>query len=147
LGIAYRYLDDADVIVTVWDGVVTAAQWSEAVGRQVDSPAWLRGKRRLTDARTADTSAITAADVKTLSANYDLGVVNSVRARLAIVANEGWAIAQHVEAAMRALGISTVVFNDVHTACAWLGVDAGVVSTATNEIRQGLRTSKPATDA
>jgi hypothetical protein len=138
LGIAYRFLDDADVIVTVWDGTVTPAEWADAIARHGESPEWLKGKRRLTDARTADPSGITPEDVDAVSANYGPGI-QATDARLAIVASDGWALAQQVESTMRKLGLTTVVFNDVHTACAWLGVDADLVSVATREIRQELR--------
>ena len=142
MGIAYRYLDDADVVVTVWDGQVTPTEWGDAIARQVASPAWLRGKRRITDARTADPSSITPDDVDEASVHYDRDDVNKVDARLAIVANEGWTVAQRVETAMRKLGVTTVVFNDVHTACAWRGVDASRVSVATSELRSELRKAK-----
>ena len=141
MGIAHRYVEAADVIVTVWDGLVTPAEWSEVVRRQLAGPSSSRGKRRLTDTRTADPSSITASDVEAISATYERAEMETSGVKLAIVANKGWATAQQVETAMRKLGVSTVVFNDVHTACAWLGVDPDLVAATIHEIRQELRRS------
>ena len=58
---------------------------------------------------------------------------------LAIVANEGWETAQQVETGMNNLGVATVVFSDVHTACVWLGVDPAVAVATVNDLRRELR--------
>lgn len=39
---------------------------------------------------------------------------------------------------MRKVGVTTVVFNDVHTACAWLGVDTNETLVTINELRNEL---------
>ena len=52
-----RYIESEDLLVTVWHGPVTWEEWEAVARRQVGDPAWSGGQRRLTDARTADTSA------------------------------------------------------------------------------------------
>jgi hypothetical protein len=143
VGIARRLVEGPDLIVTVWDGLVTAAEWADTVQSQVTDPNHSLSRRRLTDARTADSSNITEADVAAISTSYANAGVALSGVKLAIVANEGWATAQQVEAGMNNLGVTTVVFSDVHTACIWLGVDPGPAVAAINELRRELRGPLP----
>ena len=50
MGIASDYVESDDLLVIVWDGQVSGAEWKQNVGRQVDDdPAWPRGRRRRLD--------------------------------------------------------------------------------------------------
>jgi hypothetical protein len=139
MGIAGRHIEAPDLIVTVWDGSVTAAEWADTVQNQVAYPSNSKSMRRLTDARTADSSNITEDDVAAISASYARSGVPLSGVKLAIVANEGWATAQQVETSLSNLGVTTVVFSDAHTACVWLGVDPAVVVATINDLRRQLR--------
>ena len=139
MGIARRHIEAVDLIITVWDGVIDPAAWSRAVDGEVAAPASAQANRRLTDARTADSSAVTYADVEAMAANLSGLSVDLTRVRLAIVATTGWQTAQHFEVSMRKYGVTTVVFTDIHTACAWLGVDAPFTLAIVDEMREELR--------
>ena len=139
VGIARRLVEGPDLIVTVWDGLVTAAEWAETVQSQVADENHARTRRRLTDARTADSSNITEDDVAVIAASYASSGVGLSGVKLAIVATEGWQTAQQVESSMNKLGVTTVVFSDVHTACVWLGADPAAAVAAVNELRRELR--------
>jgi hypothetical protein len=140
VGIARRSIEAADLVVIVWDGKVDSAVWSRAVDGQVANQE--TASKRLTDLRTADSSSITEADVEAMATvlgnNLDVSGV-----KLAIVAAAGWSVAQQFEESSRKFGITTVVFNDVQTACAWLGVDTAITSSAINELRAQLRADAP----
>ena len=139
MGIAHRHLDDVDLLVTVWDGQVSAAEWLELARRHVSEPGFAAGTRRLTDATTADISALTPADVEAVSAIYHEHEFEMQDVRLAIVARAGFEIAQRAEHDYAELGARTIVFVDLHAACDWLGVDAGVVAPAIAALREQLR--------
>ena len=139
MGITRRYIEAEDFVVTVWDGVVTADDWAIAVKDQSTDPALLRARRRLTDTRTVAGSRLSPAEVATVGTSYDDLAIPSTGVRLAIVANEGWSVAQIVKKRMQTYGVSTQVFDDVHTACAWLGVDAAIALVTIGELRQELR--------
>jgi hypothetical protein len=136
VGIARRSIESADLIVIVWDAKIDSAVWSQAVDGQVANQE--TASRRLTDVRTADSSTITEADVEAMATilgnNLDVSGV-----KLAIVAAAGWNVAQQFEESTRKFGITTVVFNDVATACAWLGVDVAIASSAIDGLREQLR--------
>ena len=140
MAIARRLIDTADLIVAVWDGTVTAEMWSSFVDQQVANPDAAQAKKRLTDARTATVVGIAEREVDAVSETYDRSEIQVSNTRLAIIATEGWPIAQMVERSMRAVGVTTVVFANVHVACTWLGVDAEPVLATIGELRQELRT-------
>lgn len=139
MGIARRVIESSELIVAVWDGAITPQEWAEVVRRQVAEPSDSLGYRRLTDARTADVSAISGDDVDDVSASIDSAPGDVSAVKLAIVAAAEWATAQQVEVSMSKLGVTTVVFNDVHAACAWLGVDADLTLRTISELRNELR--------
>jgi hypothetical protein len=139
MGIAHRYLDSVGLLVTVWDGQVSAAEWLALAQRHVSEPGFAAGARRLTDATTADISAITPADVEAVSAVYQTHDFQMQDVRLAIVARAGFEIAQRAERDYSELGARTIVFVDLPAACDWLGVDTEIVAPAIASLRQQLR--------
>ena len=97
--------------MTVWHRRVTADDWRDLARRQLADPSWSIGTKRLTDADVADVAA--------MYAGRDVA-----GARLAIVANQSWGTAQSAEADFDRLGVHTMTFNHLDTACAWLGIDS-----------------------
>jgi hypothetical protein len=139
MGSAYRYIPVADVIVTVWDGRVTSAELTELALRQVVDSDWSHCRKRITDARTADTSGFTADDAHTICAIYEPGNANMASVKLAILSSRSPEIAQWAERSLDGRGISAIVFNDAETASAWLSVDADTVLTTIRHLRHELR--------
>jgi len=142
LGIARRFVEAADLVVTVWDGAVTAAEWADVVQGQVGDARASEGNRRLADLRTIDFSNITAADVETITSAFQAVEIDRSRVRFAVVVDEGWVIAQHAEERMGAQGATTVTFNDMYSACAWLGVDPSIALATIAELRSELRSTE-----
>jgi hypothetical protein len=139
LGIALQYLESVDLIVTVWDGVVTAAEWAEAIQAEIDDPDSALGNRRMTDARTAELPDISGEQVESILNAYKNVDVVVARVRLAMVVTQGWSLAQVVQSRMRAFGVTTVLFSDLHAACAWFDIDAAEVLATTTALRGRLR--------
>jgi hypothetical protein len=139
MGIAYRYVETASLIVTIWDGEITSAQWTDLALRQVNDPDWSQARRRLTDTRTADTSSITDADAHAISAIYQQANANGRAVRLAIVAHHGRGIAQQVEHSLNTPGVTAIVFNDIDIATRWLSVDTDDAFATIHDLRRELR--------
>lgn len=139
MGIASRHIPVADVIVTVWDGRVTSAELTDLARRQVIDSEWSHCRKRITDARTADTSAFTADDAYMISAIYEPGNVNMGSVKLAILTSQSPEIAQWAEHSFDTRGITAIVFNDAETASVWLSVDADTVLATIRDLRHELR--------
>jgi hypothetical protein len=139
MGIAHRYIAAANLIAIVWDGTVTAGEWTAAARRQIADANWAQARSRLIDARTADTASLTAPDAGEISAILERAHPNVAGVRLAIVANQGREIARYAEHRSDTPGVTTIVFNDVATACAWLDVDMDVILETIRDLRRELR--------
>jgi hypothetical protein len=135
MGIAYRYVEGANLIVTVWDGRVTSAEWTDLACRQADDSTFLRARRRLTDARTANVSNL-ADNALAISARFQ-GNIGGVR--LAVVTNFSREIAHKAENSPDARDITSIAFNNIETATAWLDVDTDIVSAAIRLLHGVLR--------
>jgi hypothetical protein len=59
--------------------------------------------------------------------------------KVAIVAGNEWDKPKLVEFALHAISVNSIVFNDLATACIWLGVNAEQVGAVTEELRRRLR--------
>jgi hypothetical protein len=140
LGIASDYVESDDVLVIVWDGQVSGAEWKHNVGEQLeDDPAWPRGRRRLIDLTTLDPSEITVSDIEVVIAFGRERIHYVAGRRQAVVAVLAWDLAQEFARRSTELGATTIVFDRLEPACAWLGVDPATARPVARELRAGLR--------
>jgi len=143
MGIAHRYVESEDLLVTVWHGPVTWEEWEALARRQVQEPRWSYGRRRLTDARSADTSALTPDHAEAIAAMYAATGVELHGTQLAIIANDMTALAENVRDSLAALQMTTIIFNRLEVACAWYDADADVTGDVISELRAALETRIP----
>ena len=143
MGIAHRYIASEDLLVTVWHGPVTWEEWEAVARRQVGDPAWSGGQRRLTDARGADTSALTPDHAEAISAIYAATGAEFSGTQLAIVADDMSALAENVRDSLAALRMTALIFNRLEVACAWFDADADITSDVIGELRAELDTQIP----
>jgi hypothetical protein len=139
MGIAHRYVETADLIVTIWHGQVTSAQWADHARRQVSDPNWSQARKRLTDTTTADTSILTDVDARAIAAIYQPASASVRGVRHAIVAHHNREIAQQPELNLDAPGVTAIVFNAVAIATTWLSVDTDEVLATIDDLRRELR--------
>jgi hypothetical protein len=143
MGIAYR-LDKVQGLMTiVWDGEVTADDWRAHLEAVFDDPDWPAGPSNLTDLRSADVSSITAADQADIVTMYAPHVDKVKGMKSAAVAGDNFEASTEFGNQNGPPGLSLIVFNDLVTACTWLGVDKGVAQATVTQLRQALR-SEPA---
>jgi hypothetical protein len=140
MGIASEFLETEDLLIVVWHGTVSGDEW-EAFARQriAEDPRWPLGKRRLGDITTFEPSRMSPADVETVTDLYVDRLQNLVGSRQAIVASHAWDLARKFERNIDRLGATTVVFNRVADACAWLGIDPVAACQILATLRSGLR--------
>ncbi len=135
----YTIDEDAALTIVVWDGEMTNDDLAVQMQRLLADPAWPPGKSHLADL----TTATTVPDLRTpaiLRLAEDDPRWRGIR--YAIVARTGWEHATAFQRALASLGLGQViVFNDVSTACTWLGVDDDAVRAEINELRARVRTS------
>ena len=136
--IAYRIDKAAGLTIVVWHGEVTTDDFAAHVSKLTADPDWPPGTRHIGDLTTAITIPVVATPV----------IVEKFRAaqewptiRYALVARAGWEQAADFQQAVEAVGAATfVLFNEVQTACTWLGIDPTLMRAVINELRDQLRT-------
>jgi hypothetical protein len=143
MGIGYR-LDKAQGLMTiVWDGKVTTDDWRAHLRAMFDDPDWPAGPRNLTDLRSADVSTITATDQAEIVKMYAPHVDKVRGMKSAAVAGDNFESSTEFGNQNEPPGLSLIVFNDLVTACTWLGVDKTIAQATVTDLRNELRT-KPA---
>jgi len=140
MAIATELLEPDDLLVIVWDGVVSGSDWEAHTRRRLaDDPTWPSGTRRLADITSFDPSELTTPDVATVVELLRTRLSRLVGTRIAVVASSGWAIARDFERQIDRLGTTTIVFNEVKSAADWLGIDVDVARTTTRRLRAEAR--------
>lgn len=140
MGIASDYVESDDLLVIVWDGQVSGAEWKQNVGQQVaDDPAWPRGRRRLIDLTTLDPSEINSSDIEVVIAFGRERIHAVAGRRQAVVAVLAWDLAQEFARRSTELGATTIVFDRLEPACVWLGVDPAAARPVARQLRARLR--------
>jgi hypothetical protein len=140
VGIAAEYVEADDLLVVVWHGLVSGAEWRQFVGRRVTTQeSWPAGRRRLADLSTLDPSLLSTADIENVLPLYRDRIGNLIASRQAIVAALAWDLARDFERRIDGLGATTVVFDRVDDACHWLGTDPVSTRQVITTLRDSLR--------
>ena len=143
MGIAFRTSRPSGLSVAVWDGEVTAAQRNAHISAIAADPEWGAGALLLTDLTSvAEASRPTPAEVLEAASSFVEHVAAQVRnAKWAMVAGETFAHAQRFSAYVEEAVQRLIVFNELDTACTWLGVDVAEVRSVVADLRLELRAS------
>jgi hypothetical protein len=139
MGIAYRLDRGLGLTLTMFDGAVSGEEWIRRVQELFADPAWPPGRLNLTDLRTADSSAITAADRQAIYEINQEHAKQLVGMKSAAIAGVHFDETREFERGNRPSGLRLIAFDDVGPACTWLGVDAAVVAPMLTEMREQLR--------
>jgi len=108
----------------VWDGVVTAEEWFGYAQRLVSHPNWVSISRVLGDLLSVkDTSSIHNREIEHAAGIISANPRALRNKKLAVIARDEFGKARHFEALLMHYGVSSVVFNNLDTACLFLGVD------------------------
>lgn len=146
MGIAYRCDAATGLCVSVWDGVVTKQDRQRHIAELAADPEWGSQLLLLTDLTGISAAhRPSAKEVLESAAEFAEKLAAPVRnAKWAMIASETFVLAQrfgsYLEEEIRRL----IVFNDLETACTWLGVDPVAVRATVEELRVGLRAASDA---
>jgi hypothetical protein len=141
MGIAYRCDETTGLCVSVWDGEVTDEQRRQHIATLEADRGWGSGGLLLTD--LSGVSASRRPSVKQVleaAGEFSEKLARHVRdAKWAMVASETFVLAQRFSTYLEEEVPRLIVFNDLATACTWLGVDGAAAGTVVDELRAELR--------
>lgn len=135
MGIAYRHT--AFISVDVWSGTIEprdAAEHVEAIARE---PEWGVQGAILTDLTEIDPESRPSPEtLQLVAAMFVERMGDRVRdAKWAVVADVTFEDATRFSSYVEATAPRLIVFNEITTACAWLGVDESEVRAIVAELR------------
>jgi hypothetical protein len=127
MGIPHVCDKQKSIIFVVWDGRVTADDWPNI-------------SRVIGDAQTAsDTASIGEKEIERVAALFAAHPETVMKKRLAVLANDMFGRARKFSALLSRHGTSAVVFNQLDTACTFLGIDPIEAGETLEQIRLRLR--------
>ena len=137
MGIGYRLDRSRGLTLVVWDGAITGDDAEDHVRSLFDDPEWPPGPLHLLDATSAASVPIVA---NTKLVDLAVNAAETRRVRFALVQHMGFDEATYFEREASSRGLSQViVFNDISTACTWLGLDVGPIRATVTEMRREIR--------
>lgn len=137
MAVAYQLDDALGLTLVLWDGMVTGHDAEEQVRRLRADPYWPPGSLHLLDA-TSVSSVPTVADTKLIEMLAEMAETRQIR--FAVIASDAFVEATRFQPAASAVGVSRViVFNELSTACTWLGIDLTATRSTLATLRSELR--------
>ena len=137
MAIEYRLDRALGLTLVVWDGVVTGHEAEEQVRRLRADPDWPPGRLHLLDL-TSVGAVPTVGETRLVEMLAEMAEMRQIR--FAVIAGDAFAEATRFQEAASAVGVThIIVFNELSTACAWLGIDFDATRTALHALRDGLR--------
>jgi len=141
MGILYHIDKEMGIAFTVWEGAVTEQEQMAHLNRIAADPSWsVKNRLLLVDLRT--TNAYKNFDETTLKrvvAYLSERRANIANMKIAIVAHEAYEMSNLFQRLVKIFPLTVIVFNDLHTACTWLGMDAGKAEHTLQQLRSKLR--------
>lgn len=124
MSIKYRADAEKQIIFVVWDGTVSADAWFEHIERLIADPLWPSISLMLVDLNSArDITSIEEAEIEHAVALFSSVPEPLSKKRVGIVAGNAFWKSRRFGELVSPFGPSVVVFNDLSTACVYLGID------------------------
>jgi hypothetical protein len=141
MSIAYEINKDMGATCVVWDRTVNAEQFLAQANRLSSDANWPPLERRhITDLRSAFLDAsMNDATLEQVADIYGCQPGRLANMKIAIVAHHGFERASAFERMLMRYGPRVVVFNQVNTACTWLGMPFERVETRLHQLRAAAR--------
>ena len=124
--------------IAVWDGDLTSEDMQQQLIRLASDPAWPPGPHHLVDATTLGTVIIP--DPELLELLYE-GTNLVQEMRIAIVLRPEFIEAATARYRTTTAAFDAAPFTDLDSACAYLGLNAAAVQSASTQLRQQLSKS------
>lgn len=138
MGVIYSTDRPNNSIYIVWDGEINIETWLDQVNKLSAEPDWPAISRVVTDTRTASTS-VSLDDIEKAAALFGARPEALRNKKLAVLATGIFGRARAFSTLLERFGVSTIVFNDLDTACIFLGLDPADAGQRLDELRLQLR--------
>ena len=139
MSITYRADSEKQIIFVVWDGVVTADEWFEHIQRLIADPAWPSISSMLADLHSAtDISSIEEAEIEHAVALFSSVPYPLSKKKVGIVAGNAFWKSRRFGHLISRFGPSVIVFNDLSTACVYLGINSTEALKAIQQLRADM---------
>ena len=136
MGIKYRAHVEKQIIFVVWDGVITADEWFEHIHRLITDPLWPSISAMLVDLQSiTDLSSIEEAEIEHAVALFNSVPDSLSNKKVAVVAGNAFWKSRRFGELVSPFGPSVIVFNDMSTACMYLGIKLTEALKAIQELR------------
>ena len=138
MSIKYRAHFEKKIIFVVWEGVITADDWFEHIQKLIEDPLWPSISAMLADLHSiTDISSIEEPEIE-----HAVALFNSVpdplsNKRVAVVAGSAFWKSRRFSELISPFGPSVIVFNDLATACVYLGIKPAEALKAIQELHTG----------
>jgi hypothetical protein len=143
MGIVYHIDREEGITYVVWDGIVGAEQWLSHVQQLLSDPDWPTARGlHLTDLRTCNLDSTIDESILEKGAGMFGNHPKISAVKAAIVAHNAFHKALLYERFLLRFKPSVIVFHDLETAGAWLGVNGESVALALNSLRTRARGGK-----
>jgi len=126
--VKYIVLDTGNLVIERWKGKISDEERLAHERQQLKDRSIKRGARVLADAREASFLETTVNGLKKLTDLYvKLGNRAPVSKCALLVSSKDWPIAKAFETGGEKHGLTVITFNELSTACSWLGIDLRMV--------------------
>jgi hypothetical protein len=140
MGIGYICKPDIKLAITVWDGLITWDYWRKHLEKLFSDPDYASMQLQITDLRNSSIGpTITDEEIKAMTDLLDSQRQKVSMKKVAMVAGDEWNKPKLAEFALHAISINAIVFNDLETACIWLGINIKEVTQDIYQIRLKLQ--------
>ena len=135
MGIRYRVHVEKKIVFVVWKGVISAEVWFEHIQRLIADSHWPSISAMLVNLHSVtDVSSIGEAEIK-----HAVSLFNSIpealsNKRIAVVAGDAFWKSRRFGQLIAPYGPSVLVFNDLSTACIYLGLKLPDATKAIQEL-------------
>ena len=140
MGIDHCFDRQRGVVFVVWDGPITWDDWREHVNVLLSDPDWPHTPRFIVDLQSVtDTSSIKDHEILEVRQVFTSDPAILAGKRTAVVASEQFRRASRFAELVERFGASSIVFNNLDTACLFLGIDLDEARQTLERLRAELR--------
>ena len=136
MGIKYRVHVEKKIVFVAWKGVVTADVWFEHIKKLIADTHWPSISAMLVNLQSiTDVSSIGEAEIQHAVALFHSIPEALSNKRIAAVAGDAFWKSRRFGQLIAPYGPSVLVFNDMSTACIYLGIKLTDATKAIQELR------------
>jgi hypothetical protein len=122
--VKYIVVDNGNLVIERWEGKISHAELVEHERRHFQDSSIKRRARVLVDARDASFPETTADGFREVTELYAKLQNRASAGKCALLVSPvGWQKAKAFETGGEKYGVTIITFNELGTACSWLGID------------------------